>query len=201
GQNIDDAYDALIAGGMAEAEAKLKSVEEFAIECAILKVHGSETLDYAVDEAVQIFGGMGFSAEGPVERGYRDARINRIFEGTNEINRMLTIDMMLKRALKGELDLMTPAMAVANELTSIPDFSSQEDDSAFGKEKKVLKNLKKAGLMIAGAAVQKLMDKLKDEQEILMHLADMLIEGYAAESAILRAEKLIAIQGAESTEL
>ncbi len=198
GQNIDDAYAAFVSDGMPKGEARLKSLEQFAIECAILKVNGSEILDYSIDEAVQIFGGMGYSAEGPVERGYRDARINRIFEGTNEINRMLTIDMILKRALKGELDLMGPAMAVASELTSIPDFGSDEDEGPFSKEKKVLQNLKKVGLMIAGAAVQKMMDKLKDEQEILMHLADMLIEGYVAESAILRAEKLVGIKGEEA---
>jgi len=201
GQNIDDAFASLVADGMIESEAKLKSLEQFAIECAILKVNGSEVLDYAVDEAVQIFGGMGFSAEGPVERGYRDARINRIFEGTNEINRMLTIDMLLKRAMKGELDLMGPAMAVAKELTSIPDFGASEEDGILTKEKKVIQNLKKAGLMIAGAAVQKFMTKLKDEQEILMHLADMLIEGYVAESAILRAEKLVGIKGEEAVRL
>jgi alkylation response protein AidB-like acyl-CoA dehydrogenase len=196
-QNIDDAYDAMIAKGMSKAEAKLKSTEQFAVECAILKVHGSETLDYSVDEGVQIFGGMGYSAEGPMDRAYRDARINRIFEGTNEINRMLTIDMILKRAMKGELDLMGPAMAVAKELTSIPEFGTPESDDIFAKEKKYIQNLKKAGLMIAGAAVQKLMTNLKDEQEILMSLADMLIEGYAAESALLRAEKIVSARGKE----
>lgn len=198
GQNIDDAYEALVADGMDSAEAKLKSVEEFAIECAILKVHGSETLDYVVDEGVQTYGGMGFSADAPMDRAYRDARINRIFEGTNEINRMLTIDMLLKRAMKGKLDLMTPAMNVQKELTSIPDFGADEDDSLFAKEKKVLTNLKKAGLMISGAAVQKFMQKLSQEQEILMNLADMLIEVYAAESAMLRTEKLVGIKGEEA---
>lgn len=201
GQNIDDAYDAMVANGMSEAEAKLKSTEQFAIECAILKVHGSETLDYSVDEGVQIYGGMGYSAEGPMDRAYRDARINRIFEGTNEINRMLTIDMILKRAMKGELDLMGPAMAVAKELTSIPDFNARLGDEPLAYEKKVILNLKKAGLMIAGAAVQKLMTNLKDEQEILMNLADMLIEGYAAESAILRTEKIIGMRGLEQSSL
>ena len=176
----------------------MKSVEEFAIECAILKVHGSETLDYVVDEGVQTYGGMGFSADAPMDRAYRDARINRIFEGTNEINRMLTIDMLLKRAMKGKLDLMTPAMNVQKELTSIPDFGADEDDSLFAKEKKVLANLKKAGLMISGAAVQKYMQKLSQEQEILMNLADMLIEVYAAESALLRTEKLVGIKGEEA---
>lgn len=198
-QNIDDAYDSMISNGMSEAEAKLKSTEQFAIECAILKVHGSETVDYAVDEGVQIFGGMGYSADGPMERAYRDARINRIFEGTNEINRMLTVDMILKKAMKGEIDLMGPAMAVAKELTSIPDFSSNESDDFFAKEKNAIQNLKKAGLMISGAAVQKLMTNLKDEQEILMNLADMLIEGYAAESALLRVEKIISMRGKEQS--
>ena len=198
GQNIDDAYDAFVEEGMEPAKARLKALEEFAIECAILKVHGSEVLDYVVDEAVQIGGGMGYSADGPFERAYRDARINRIFEGTNEINRMLTIDMLLKRAMKGSLDLMGPAQAVASELTSIPDFAAGDDGTFFAKEKKVLTNLKKAGLMVSGAAVQKLMQKLSEEQEILMNLADMLIEGYVAESVILRVEKLVGIRGEEN---
>jgi len=200
-QNIDDAYNTMRSNGMQEDEAKLKSAEQFAIECAILKVHGSETLDYSVDEGVQIFGGMGYSAEGPMDRAYRDARINRIFEGTNEINRMLTIDMILKRAMKGELDLMGPAMAVAKELTTIPDFSNDEEDQLFAKEKKAILNLKKAGLMIAGAAVQKLMTNLKDEQEILMSLADMLIEGYVAESTLLRAEKIVEMHGEANSSI
>ena len=201
GQNIDDAYDALIESGMESGKAKLKSLEEYAIECAILKVHGSEVLDYSVDEGVQIYGGMGFSAEGPMDRAYRDARINRIFEGTNEINRLLTVDMLIKRAMKGTLDLMNPAMAVQKELMSIPDFGSSDDTFLFAKEKKVLANLKKAGLMVSGAAVQKFMMKLSDEQEILMNLADMLIEVYVAESTILRVEKLIGIRGVEACEI
>ncbi|MFM7196142.1 MAG: acyl-CoA dehydrogenase family protein, partial [Bacteroidota bacterium] len=200
GQNIDDAYDVFIAGGMEAGKARLKSLEEYAIECAILKVNGSEVLDYCVDEGVQIYGGMGYSAEGPMDRAYRDARINRIFEGTNEINRMLTIDMLLKRAMKGTIDLMTPTMAVMNELMSVPDMSSDGEDVLFAKEKKVLVNLKKAGLMVAGAAIQKFMMKLSDEQEIIMNLADMLIEGYVAESALLRVEKLIALRGEQACE-
>jgi alkylation response protein AidB-like acyl-CoA dehydrogenase len=189
GQNIDDAYDLLVADGMDPGKAKLKSVEQFAVECAIMKVHGSETLDYVVDEGVQIYGGMGYSAEAPMDRAYRDARINRIFEGTNEINRMLTVDMMLKRAMKGELDLMGPAMAVANELMSIPDFGDQ-DDSLFAAEKRYITGFKKAVLMVAGSAVQKLMMTLAKEQEILMNIADMMIELYVTESVLLRAEKL-----------
>jgi alkylation response protein AidB-like acyl-CoA dehydrogenase len=197
GQNIDDAYEALVSGGMNASQAKLKSTEQFAVECAILKVWGSEMLDYVVDEGVQIYGGMGFSAEAPMDRAYRDARINRIFEGTNEINRLLTVDMMLKRAMKGELDLMTPATAVAGELMSIPDFG-EEDDTLFAAEKKIIKNLKKATLMVAGSAVQKLMMSLSKEQEILMNIADMTSYVYIAESAMLRTEKLVSIRGAEA---
>jgi alkylation response protein AidB-like acyl-CoA dehydrogenase len=194
GQNIDDTYDHLVAGGMDPAKSKLKSVEQFAIECAILKVWGSEMLDYTVDEGLQVYGGMGYSAEAPMERAYRDSRINRIFEGTNEINRMLIVDMLLKRALKGELDLMTPAMAVASELMAIPDFAA-EDDAPFAYEKKLLKNLKKAGLMIAGSAVQKLMATLGKEQEILMNIADIVGYVYVAESTVLRTEKLVKQRG------
>jgi len=201
GQNIDDAIKSLMDGGMAEGEAKLKGVEQFAIECAMLKVHGSEVLDYCADEGVQIYGGMGYSAEAPMERAYRDARINRIFEGTNEINRLLSVDMILKRALKGELNIMQPAMAVAQEIMSIPDFSTEEEEGLFVAEKKVLKNLKKAILMTAGAAVQKLAQNLQHEQEIIMNVADMLIETYAAESALLRVEKLIGLRGEEAVSL
>ncbi|WP_398454442.1 acyl-CoA dehydrogenase family protein [Sphingobacterium thalpophilum] len=190
GQNIDDAYDALIAEGMVEAKAKLKSVEQFAIECAIIKVWCSEMLDYVVDEGVQIYGGMGYSADAPMERAYRDSRINRIFEGTNEVNRLLIVDMLLKRAMKGELDLMGPAQAVAGELLAIPDFA-EEDDAPFAAEKKVIANLKKAGLLIAGAAVQKLMMSLSKEEEILMNIADIIGYVYIAESVLLRAEKLV----------
>jgi len=197
GQNIDDAYDELVAGGMDAGKAKLKSTEQFAVECAILKVWGSEVLDYVTDEGVQIYGGMGFSADAPMDRSYRDARINRIFEGTNEINRLLTVDMMLKRAMKGELDLMTPATAVAGELMSIPDFG-EEDSTLFAAEKKIIQNLKKASLMVAGAAVQKLMMSLSKEQEILMNIADMASYVYVAESAMLRTEKLVSIRGEEA---
>jgi alkylation response protein AidB-like acyl-CoA dehydrogenase len=199
GQNIDDAYAALVADGMDTGKAKLKSTEQFAVECAILKVWGSEALDYVVDEGVQIYGGMGFSAEAPMDRAYRDARINRIFEGTNEINRLLTVDMMLKRAMKGELDLITPATAVAAELLSIPEFG-EEDDTLFAAEKKILKNLKKATLMVAGASVQKLMMSLSKEQEILMNIADMASYVYVAESVLLRTEKVVGLRGAEACE-
>jgi alkylation response protein AidB-like acyl-CoA dehydrogenase len=196
-QNIDDAIKALQAGGMEYAKAKLKGVEQFAAEAAILKVHGSEVLDFIVDEGVQIYGGMGYSAEAPMDRAYRDARINRIFEGTNEINRMLTVDMLLKRAMKGELDLMGPATKVASDLMSIPDFGTP-DNSLFAAEKRALAGFKKATLLVAGAAVQKLMMQLAKEQEVLMNVADMLIELYAAESIQLRVEKLVAMRGEEA---
>ncbi|MFN3488919.1 MAG: acyl-CoA dehydrogenase family protein [Emticicia sp.] len=201
GQNIDDAIEDLKAQGLGDAEAKLKALEQFAIECAIMKVHSSEVLDYVVDESLQVYGGMGYSADAPMERAYRDARINRIFEGTNEINRMLIVDMLLKRAMKGEIDLMGPAMAVGKEIMSIPDFSATDDETLFAAEKKVLKNLKKAALMVSGAAVQKFMMSLSSEQEILMNVADMAIEIYVAESALLRVEKLIGIKGEAAVEL
>ena len=199
GQNIDDAYDALVADGMDEAKAKLKSTEQFAIECAILKVWGSEMLDYIVDEGVQVYGGMGYSADAPMERAYRDSRINRIFEGTNEVNRLLIVDMLLKRAMKGELDLMGPAQAVAGELMAIPDFG-EEDDAPFAYEKKIIANLKKTGLLVAGAAVQKLMMTLQKEQEILMNIADIIGYVYVAESTLLRVEKLVNQRGEDAVK-
>jgi alkylation response protein AidB-like acyl-CoA dehydrogenase len=199
GQNIDDAYGAFVGGGMEPSKARLKSTEEFAVECAIIKVWGSEMLDFVVDEGVQVYGGMGYSAEAPMERAYRDSRINRIFEGTNEINRMLIIDMLLKRAMKGELDLMTPAQAVASELLALPDFG-EEDNAEFAKEKKVIRNLKKAALMIAGSAVQKLMMTLAKEQEILMNIADIIGFTYLAESTLLRVEKLVKLRGAANCQ-
>lgn len=200
GQNIDDAIADLIASGMDKGQATLKGIEQFAPECAILKVAGSEALDYVVDEAVQIFGGMGYSAESTVERAYRDSRINRIFEGTNEINRMLTVDMVLRRAMKGELDLMGPAMAVANELMSIPEMG-ETPEGALGQEREYLKGFKKTIMMVAGSAVQKLMQTLSKEQEVLMAIADMSIWTYQAESVLLRVEKLIAQKGEAACEI
>lgn len=193
-QNVEDAIHDLIAGGMEKAKATLKGIEQFAVEAAILKVHGSETLDYVADEGVQIYGGMGYSAEAPMDRIYRDSRINRIFEGTNEINRLLIVDMILKRAMKGELDLMGPAQQVASELVGIPEFS-EPDDTLFAYEKKLVANFKKAILLIAGGAVQKLMTTLSKEQEIIMNIADMAIETYVAESTLLRVEKLVGMRG------
>lgn len=186
---IDDKEHELMQSGKAFAEALLGAAEEYAIECAMLKVDGSEVLDYVVDEGVQIHGGNGFSDEYVISKSYRDSRINRIYEGTNEINRLLTVDMVLKRAMKGKLDLMTPAMNVQKELMSIPDFGA-EDEGAFAKEVKYINNFKKAILMVAGAAVQKLMMQLEKEQEVLMAIADMAIQTFNAESALLRVMKM-----------
>ena len=191
---IDNKEHELLNNGQSFSEALLAGAEEFAIECAILKVFGSEVLDFCVDEGVQIHGGNGYSAEYNISRGYRDSRINRIYEGTNEINRLLTLDMTLKRAMAGRLDLMGPAMAVQKELMSIPEFGA-EDETLFSAEKKLVANLKKAILMTSGAAVQKLMMKIEQEQEILMNLADMAIQVFHAESVLLRVMKLVAQKG------
>jgi alkylation response protein AidB-like acyl-CoA dehydrogenase len=197
---IDDKEVEMVNAGKPFNEALLVAAEEYAVECAILKVMGSEVLDFVVDEGVQVFGGNGFSDEYMISRAYRDSRINRIFEGTNEINRLLTVDMILKRAMKGKLDLMGPAMAVSKELMSIPEFGN-DDEGAFAAEKKSILNMKKSILMVAGAAVQKLMMKLSDEQEILMNIADMAIETFAAESSLLRIIKMVDKKGEESTRL
>jgi alkylation response protein AidB-like acyl-CoA dehydrogenase len=191
---IQDKEHELQAEGKSFAEALLGAAEEYAIECAVMKVHGSELLDYVVDEGVQIHGGNGYSDEYAISRAYRDSRINRIYEGTNEINRLLTVDMVLKRAMKGKLDLMGPAMAVQKELMSIPDFGN-EDEGFFAAEEKAIRNMKKAILMVAGGAVQKLMMKIEHEQEVLMNIADMSIKTFVAESCLLRAMKLHNLHG------
>ena len=194
---IDDKEREMIDAGKPFNEALLGAAEEYAIECAILKVSGSEMLDFVVDEGVQIHGGNGFSDEYIISRAYRDSRINRIFEGTNEINRLLIVDMVLKRAMKGRLDIMGPAMGVSKELLSIPDFSN-DDDGQFSEEKKLIANFKKAILLTAGAAVQKLMMKLESEQEILMNIADIAIQTFNAESALLRLLKLAELKGTDN---
>jgi hypothetical protein len=191
---IDNKEVELLGDGKPFNEALLGAAEEYAIECAMLKVFGSEVLDFVVDEGVQIHGGNGYSDEYIISKAYRDSRINRIYEGTNEINRLLTVDMVLKRAMKGKLDLLNPAMAVMKELMSIPDFGSGEE-AAFEAEKKLVANFKKAILMTAGAAVQKLQMKIEAEQEILMNVADMAIMTYNAESALLRLMKLTDLRG------
>ena len=197
---IDDKENELLQAGKPFNEALLGAAEEYAIECAMLKVYGSEALDYVVDEGVQVHGGNGFSAEYNISRAYRDSRINRIYEGTNEINRLLTLDMTLKRAMQGRLDLMGPAMAVQKELMSIPDFGS-DDELPFAREKKLVAQLKKSILMVSGAAVQKLMMKIESEQEVLMNIADMAIEVFNAESVLLRVMKMVEQQGENAASL
>ena len=199
-QNIDDAIQALEANGVEHGQATLKGIASFAPECAMMKVVCSEVADYVVDEAVQIFGGMGYSAETQVERAYRDARINRIFEGTNEINRMLTVDMILKKAMKGEMDLMGPAMEVASELTGIPEFGPPPTD-IFDRHHLYIKNFKKSILMVAGSAAQKLMMTLAKEQEVLMNIADMMNWAYTAESLVLRVQKLHKAKGEDAASI
>ena len=200
GQNIDDAIKHHVSEGMDKGAATLKGIEDYAIECAILKVAGSECLDFVADEAVQVYGGMGYSAESPVEKAYRDSRINRIFEGTNEINRMLIVDMLLRKAMKGELDLLTHAMKVAGELMSIPELKDPSD-AIFANEYNYLEGFKKTILMVAGSAVQKLAQSLSKEQEILMNVADIAIQIYQAESVLLRVEKLISSKGEAAAQV
>ena len=186
-QWIENKEQELINAGR-KADALLGAAEEYAIECAMLKVLGSECLNYVVDEGVQIHGGNGYSDEYNISRAYRDSRINRIFEGTNEINRLLVLDMYLKRAMKGRINIMGPAMAIQKELVSIPDLSTSE--VPFASEQRIVENFKKAILMCAGAAAQKLMMQLETEQEILMNLSDMLIDTFQAESTLIRAMKM-----------
>jgi alkylation response protein AidB-like acyl-CoA dehydrogenase len=199
-QNIDDAIHSLKESGMPHGKATLKGIEQFAAECALLKVAGSETLDYVVDEAVQVYGGMGYSAEAPVERAYRDSRINRIFEGTNEINRMLAVSMILKRGMKGELDLMGPAMKVANELMSIPE-TPDAPEGPLSQEFIAVENFKKAILMVAGSAVQKLMQTMAKEEEVIMNIADMAMYTYLAESLLLRVQKIVNTKGEDAAKI
>lgn len=197
---IEQKEEELLAAGHSFEKALLGAAEEYAVECAILKVAGSEVLDFVVDEGVQIYGGYGYSADFPMDRAYRDSRINRIFEGTNEINRLLAVDMILKRAMKGELDLMGPAMAIQKELMAIPEFGNGSSQ-LFDEENKAIGNMKKCILMVAGAAVQKYMMTLAKEQEILMHIADMAIDTYMAESVLLRVRKLVALKGEEECQI
>ncbi|MBL6871349.1 MAG: acyl-CoA dehydrogenase family protein [Flavobacteriales bacterium] len=199
GQNIEDHIAKLEAKGLSTQDAKLQGVEEYSIECAILKVFCSEVVQYVSDEALQIYGGMGFSAESEVEACYRDARISRIYEGTNEINRLLIVKMILKKGIMGEIDLMNPAKAVIKEIMTIPSFDSSKNE-LFEEEKKVLANLKKAILMVAGTASEKLGNKLKDEQEIMMNISEMIIDTYMLESALLKTEKILSKDGREKHE-
>ncbi|MCB0471874.1 MAG: acyl-CoA dehydrogenase family protein, partial [Flavobacteriaceae bacterium] len=188
-KNIEDRIAIRQAEGNSHQEAELKGVEEYAIECSILKVKVSEDVQNCTDQGIQIFGGMGFSADTPMESAWRDARISRIYEGTNEINRLLSVGMLVKKAMKGHVDLLGPAMKVAEELMAIPSFDTPDYSQLFAEEKELLAKLKKVFLMVAGSAVQKYGPNLEEHQQLLLAAADILIEIYMAESAILRTEK------------
>jgi alkylation response protein AidB-like acyl-CoA dehydrogenase len=197
-KDIEDRISIREAGGDSHQDAELKGVEEFAIECSILKVAVSEDVQNCADEGIQIYGGMGFSEETPMEAAWRDARIARIYEGTNEINRMLSVGMLIKKAMKGHVDLLTPAMAVADELTGIPSFETPDYSELFSEEKTIISKLKKVFLMVAGSAIQKYGPDLESHQQLLTAASNILIEIYMAESAILRTEKNAKRNGPES---
>lgn len=199
-KNIEDRINARVANGESHQDAELKGVEEFAIECSILKVAVSEDVQNCSDEGIQIFGGMGFSEDTPMESAWRDARIARIYEGTNEINRMLSVGMLVKKAMKGHVDLLGPAMKVAEELMGIPSFDTPDYSELFAEEKEIIGKLKKVFLMVAGSAVQKYGPDLDQHQQLLMAASDILIEIYMAESTILRTEKLAKNKGAENVK-
>ena len=188
-KNIEDRITLRRQAGNTHQEAELKGVEEYAIECSILKVAMSESAQHCADEGIQIYGGMGFSADTPMESAWRDARITRIYEGTNEINRMLCVGMLLKKAMKGHLDLLGPAMAVAQELTGIPSFETPDYSEPFSEEKVIIDHLKKVFLMVSGQAVQKYGPDLEEHQQLLLAASDIMINIYMAESGLLRAEK------------
>jgi alkylation response protein AidB-like acyl-CoA dehydrogenase len=197
-KNIEDRIALRESEGNSHQEAELKGVEEYAIECSILKVAVSEDVQNCADEGIQIFGGMGFSEETPMESAWRDARIARIYEGTNEINRMLSVGMLVKKAMKGHVDLINPAMAVGEELLGIPSFDTPDYSELFAEEKEMLVKLKKVFLMVAGSALQKFGPELEQHQQLLNAASNILIEVYMAESGILRTEKNAKRFGVES---
>ncbi len=199
-KDIEDRINMRIASGNSHQEAELKGVEEYAIECSILKVAVSEFAQNCTDEGIQIFGGMGFSADTPMEAAWRDARISRIYEGTNEINRMLSIGMLIKKAMKGHVNVLEPAMAVKEELMGIPSFEVPDYSELFSEEKNIVKNLKKLFLMVAGAALQKYGEKIEEQQQLMLASSDILIQIYLAESAILRAEKMAKKEGEDNVK-
>jgi alkylation response protein AidB-like acyl-CoA dehydrogenase len=199
-KDIEDRIAAREAEGTSHQEAELKGVEEYAIECSILKVAVSEDVQNCSDEGIQVFGGMGFSEDTPMESAWRDARIARIYEGTNEINRMLSVGMLIKKAMKGHVDLLGPAMKVQEELMGIPSFDTPDFSELFSEEKVIVANLKKVFLMVAGSAVQKYGPELDSHQQLLMAAADILIEIYMAESTILRTEKLAKKEGEDKVQ-
>lgn len=188
-KDIEDRIKIRHANGNNFQDSELKGVEEYVIECSILKVAVSEDMQNVADEGIQVLGGMGFSAETPMEGAWRDCRIGRIYEGTNEINRMLSVGMLIKKAMKGHLDIITPATNVGKELMEIPSFEVPDLTELFAQEKLIIKNLKKIFLMLAGAGIKKYGEKLEEHQQMLLNVSDVLIEVYMAESALLRTEK------------
>ncbi|WP_223548166.1 acyl-CoA dehydrogenase family protein [Aestuariivivens sp. NBU2969] len=200
-KNIEDRIELRRHNGKdTHQEAELKGVEEYAIECSMLKVAVSEFVQKCTDEGIQILGGMGFSEDTPMESAWRDARISRIYEGTNEINRMLCIGMLIKKAMKGHVDVITPAMAVKEELTGIPSFETPDYSELFSEEKNIIKNLKKLFLMVSGAALQKYGEQIEEQQQLMLAASDILIQIYLAESAILRAEKMAKANGEDQVK-
>ena len=199
-KNIQNMIDNGLAAGKSHQDAELAAFQEYAIECAIIKVFGSEVSQYVSDEGIQIFGGMGFSKDTPMESAWRDARITRIYEGTNEINRLLTVGMLLKKAMKGEIDVITPAMEVGNSLMGIPSFDIPDFSELFSEEKVMIGKLKKAFLMISGKAVQTYGMELENHQQLILAAAEVMIEIYMAESAILKAEKIAKLTSEKETE-
>lgn len=188
-KDVENKIEELVAGGMNHEEAELKGVEEFAVECSILKVFVSDLAQHSADEGIQIFGGMGFSEDTPMESAWRDSRISRIYEGTNEINRLLAVGMLIKRTMQGKIDLLTPAKNVGKELMGIPSFDIPDYSEYMSEEKEVIKNLKKVFLMVSGSALQKYMMDIEKQQHLLLNASEILNQIYMAESAILRAEK------------
>lgn len=197
-KNIQDKIDELVAGGMDHQAAELKGVEEFAVECSILKVFVSDLAQHTADEGIQVYGGMGFSEDTPMEAAWRDSRISRIYEGTNEINRLLSVGMLIKRAMKGELDLLSPAMAISKELMGIPSFDVPDYSAFMSEEKAIIANLKKVFLMVSGAALQKYMMDIEKQQHLLLNASEILNQIYMAESAVLRAEKHFSAESVEA---
>lgn len=200
-KDIENSIANRLAKGSSHQEAELKGVEEFAIECSILKVIVSEHIQSCSDEGIQIFGGMGFSADAPMESAWRDARISRIYEGTNEINRMLSVGMLIKKAMKGHVDLLGPAYAVKEELMGIPSFEVPDFSEPLSQEVDLIQRLKKVFLMVAGAAVEKYGTELESNQMLLLCAADILIEIYQSESVLYRTLKNIERYGAESQKV
>jgi len=197
-KNVQDKIDELVAGGMDHQAAELKGVEEFAVECSILKVFVSDLAQHTADEGIQVYGGMGFSEDTPMEAAWRDSRISRIYEGTNEINRLLAVGMLIKRAMKGELDLLSPAMAISKELMGIPSFEVPDYSEFMSEEKAIIANLKKVFLMVSGAALQKYMMDIEKQQHLLLNASEILNQIYMAESAVLRAEKHFSPESVEA---